>query len=187
MIDETVRELADAGRQLHEAGLNAGTAGNLSARLADGRVVLSKHRVRKATMTFDDFVVFHPDDPAGVALDQASTESELHLASYRSDGAVRAVIHAHSPALTAIGLRRGSFPQVLPELESVVGPIVINPFEPSGSRRLAEDVGNAVGRGAGVIILKRHGVVSVGVSVARALDRLELAEIAARTILLADR
>ncbi len=98
-----------------------------------------------------------------------------------------AVIHAHSPALTALGLRRSSFPPVLPELEAVTGSIVINPFEPSGSPRLADDVGRAVGRGAGVVILKRHGVVAVGESVSHALDRVELAENAAQTILLAER
>lgn len=187
MIAEILDALVDVGRQVHESGLNAGTAGNFSARLVDGRVVMSKRRVRKATMTSDDFVVFSPDHPGREALEQASTEYRLHLASYRADDAVRAVLHTHSPALTAVGLRRSSFPQVLPELETVVGSIVINPFESSGSERLADDVGRAVGRGASVVILKRHGVVTVGMSVAQALDRLELAENGARTILLAER
>jgi L-fuculose-phosphate aldolase len=187
MIDEVKAALIEVGRQLHESGLNAGTAGNLSVRLADGRVVMSKRRVRKASLVSTDFVVFDLEFPEGRALNQASTEYRLHLASYRADGGVRSVIHAHPPALTALGLRRSSFPPVLPELEAVVGQIVINSFEPSGSDRLAADVGRAVGRGAGVVILKRHGAVAVGESVGHALDRLELAENAAKTILLAER
>ncbi len=185
MIEDLIRALIDAGRRLGESSLNAGTAGNLSARCSDGRLVITRRRTRKASLTIDDFVVFDPDLPEAPA--GASTEFRVHVAAYRADSAVMAAIHAHSPALTALGLRRSSFPPVLPELEAVVGPIVINPFEPSGSRRLADDVGRVVARGAGVVVLKRHGVVAVGESVAHALDRVELAENAARTILLAER
>ncbi len=185
MIDDLKLALMDAGRRLGESSLNAGTAGNLSARFADGRVVITRRRTRKSSLTIDDFVVVDPDYreiPAAV-----STEYRLHLAAYRADSGVTAVIHAHSPALTALGLRRSSFPPILPELEAVVGSIVINPYEPSGSQRLADDVGRAVARGAGIVILKRHGIVAVGASVAHALDRVELGENAARTILLAER
>ncbi len=186
MIDRAVECLMTVGRQLHEGGLNAGTAGNLSARLDGARVVMTRSRVRKASLTSDDFVVFDLERPSAVALERASSEFRLHLAAYRTDS-VAAVIHAHSPALTAIGLRRSTFPTSLPELSSVVGEIVINPFEPSGSERLADDVGRVVQQGAGVVILKRHGVVSVGESIGQALDRLELSENAARTLLLAER
>lgn len=187
MTVSVIESLIETGRFLSEAGLNAGTAGNLSARAEDGRVVITKRRTRKSDLSEGDFVVLDPAHAAGEVLEQASTEYRLHIASYLADGAIGAVIHAHSPALTAVGLRRSTFPPSLPELETVVGPIVINPFEPSGTTRLSDGVGRAVGRGAGVIILKRHGIVAVGATVAVALDRLELAENAAQTILLADR
>ncbi|MDH5373360.1 MAG: class II aldolase/adducin family protein, partial [Acidimicrobiia bacterium] len=151
MSDGIIAALIDCGRQLHDSNLNAGTAGNLSALLGDGRVVMSKRRVRKAALTADDFVVFDPDRPDARALERASTEYRLHIESYRASPEVCAVVHAHPPALTAIGIRRGSFPPVLPELDAVVGPIVICPYEPSGSDGLAQAVGRAVGRGAGVV------------------------------------
>jgi L-fuculose-phosphate aldolase len=182
-----IESLIEAGRFINEAGLNAGTAGNLSARLEDGRVAITRRRTRKTSLSKENFVVFDPVRAGAEDLKEASSEHRLHTASYLADGDVRSVIHAHSPALTAIGLRRSSFPPALPELELVVGSIVINPFEPSGTALLSDGVGRAVGRGAGVIILKRHGAVTVGRSVAQALDRLELAENAARTILLAER
>ena len=186
MIDSAIESLISVGAQLHAGGLNAGTAGNLSLRLDEARVVITRSRVRKAVLTADDFVLLDLERPSTEALERASSEYRIHLAAYGNDS-VAAVIHAHSPALTAIGLRRSSFPTSLPELSSVVGEIVINPFEPSGSERLASDVGRAVQRGVGVVILKRHGVVTVGESIDHALDRLELSENAARTLLLAER
>lgn len=187
MSEAAILELIEVGRQLSDGDLNAGTAGNLSALIGDQRMVISKRRTRKASLTKDSFLVFDFGRPSAAMLEQASTEFRLHVACYQAGSEVRSVLHTHSPALTAIGFRRSSFPPALPELETVVGSIAISPFEPSGSQRLADDVGRAVGRGAAVVILKRHGVVTVGRSIAHALDRLELAENAATTILLSDR
>ncbi len=51
MIEHLVRELIDAGRRLGESSLNAGTAGNLSARSEDGRLIITRRRTRKASLT----------------------------------------------------------------------------------------------------------------------------------------
>jgi ribulose-5-phosphate 4-epimerase/fuculose-1-phosphate aldolase len=50
---------------------------------------------------------------------------------------------------------------------------------------LAECVGRAVAEGARVLLLERHGAVSVGHNLTDAYDRMELAELTARTALLA--
>lgn len=187
MIDDRIAELITAGRALQDQGLNAGTSGNLSARLDGNLVVMTRRRVRKGSLTEQDFVTVDILDPSPESLQVASSEYRVHLACYRSRPEIAAVIHAHSPALTAIGLRRSSFPPLLPELEVVTGPIRIAGFDPSGSEQLANAVGRLVAAGTGLVILKRHGAVAVGERVAEALDRLEVAENGARTILLAGR
>jgi ribulose-5-phosphate 4-epimerase/fuculose-1-phosphate aldolase len=51
---------------------------------------------------------------------------------------------------------------------------------------LGDAVGNAVMRGAKLLLLERHGVVTVGDTLSEAYDRMEFGELTARTALLAD-
>ncbi len=72
----------------------------------------------------------------------------------------------------------------LPELDQAVGKVSLVPFLPSGSDELGDAVASAVRKGAAVMILARHGAVAVGRDLAEAHDRLALAELSARAVLL---
>ena len=185
--------LCRVGVRLHEAGLVAGRSGNLSARLSPDRILVSPRGVRKDALRPADLVVVDlraSDDPArapapDAGRNRASTELPAHLACYRADPALGAVLHAHAPALIAAGLRGLDIGATLPEVEESTGPIVTVPFAPSGSAELADGVGKAAAAGASVMLLARHGVMATGPEPEAAFDRLELAELSARACLLA--
>lgn len=177
------RALAQAGRRLQAAGLIGGVAGNLSARLDDGRILITPRGTHKGELDPDRMLALELDASASEAA-VGSTEFPLHRASYRASPGVGAVIHTHAPALVAVAARGLDVGSALPEVELATGRIVGLPPLPSGSEALASVVGEAVAAGAGVVILSGHGVVAVGADLDEARHRMELAELAAYTVLL---
>jgi L-fuculose-phosphate aldolase len=115
----------------------------------------------------------------------ASVELPMHRACYLADVGVGAVIHTHAPALTALGIRDLPVEEMLPESVSAIGKVARVPYFSAGSWELAESVGRAVAEGARLLLLERHGAVSVGHNLTDAYDRMEFGELTARTALLA--
>ncbi len=199
-----------AGRELHRQGLIAGVAGNVSGRLAGGRILITRAGTHKGRLAHSDLVVVSDDDVDAAA--DASSELPLHRACYRANPAVGAVVHAHAPALTAVALRGDQVVEWLPEVVLATGSWATVEVLPSGSPELGWAVGAAVrpdgagsggehvlGAGtrqdgtagpsrteAGVVLLLSHGAVTVGPDVETALYRMELAELAAYAVLLAE-
>lgn len=177
--------LAYYARRLGAAGLNAGPSGNLSARCRDGvSLLITRRGANKSRHSPADLCRLRLDATPGER-NGASSEFAMHRACYLADVATGAVIHTHAPALTAIGIRGLDLADTLPEANLALGGVRVVPFAASGSQALADAVGGAVTDGAGMVILERHGVVSVGATPAIAADRMEFGELSARTVLLA--
>ncbi len=176
------KAIVSVGRELYRQGLIAGGAGNISVRLEDGRILVTPRAAHKGRLEPPDLVTVTVDEAPGP---RASSELEVHLACYRADPGIGAVIHTHAPGLTAAGVREAHPADLLPEIEAAVGPLRTVPFLPSGGTELAAAVGEQVAAGATVVLMQRHGVVAVGSTLRQAQDRMELAELAARTVLLA--
>ncbi len=173
--------LCRACRRKAREGLIAGRAGNLSLRDGD-MVYVTPRGVNKATLRPQQVVCTPLARPADT-VPGASVEYRMHRACYLASPALAAVVHTHAPALTALGLL-GLDLSDLPEAHENVGGMALVPFQPSGSDALAEAVAHAAGR-AGVLLLRGHGVVTVGGDLEEACDRLSLAELAARAVLMA--
>jgi methylthioribulose-1-phosphate dehydratase len=92
-LDVAIESLVAFGRTAAERGWVAATSGNFSCRLDDARVLLTRSGRDKGALGPDDFLVASLD---GAPPPAASAEAPLHLARYREDPAVRAVLHVHS-------------------------------------------------------------------------------------------
>ena len=68
MSDPAHEQVLDAAQDLLAKGLTEGTAGNLSARRADGKVVITPSSVDYRTMTLDDLCVIDLDGKPRVRL-----------------------------------------------------------------------------------------------------------------------
>lgn len=178
--------LCHYGRCLWEAGLIAGSCGNLSCRIRSGDAIyLTPHGVNKGRLHVQDIIRVSLSEPDAVSK-HASLEYPAHRACYLASDLVRGVIHAHPPALTALGIRGLDLARYLPEAAASLGRVETVPYAPSGSLELARSVGAAVENGATVVILERHGAITVGRDLAEAYDRMEFAELSAKTVLLAE-
>ncbi len=177
--------MVEVGRWMWQRGHVAGTDGNLSARLPDGRVVATPAGVAKGRLQADDLVV---TDLAGRVVSGSgipSSELKLHLAVYRARPDVGAVVHAHPKAAVAHSLAGVSLAQaIIPETVVTLGTIAAARYATPGSASLASAV-EAMIRDHDAIIMERHGSVTVGADLEQAYNRLESLEHAAEILVMA--
>jgi L-fuculose-phosphate aldolase len=183
------------GRRLGARGLISASEGNISARLADGSLLIVPSGRRKDELEPDEIllVAFEPHKPSpggptpvGIAGPKPSSDIAIHRAIYAARADVRAVVHAHLPAAMALTLA-GEVPDpaVLPETALLLPRLPFVPFATPGSAELAAGVAAALASGdeplPGAVLLERHGAVAVGETIDQAVNRLELVEVLCRT------
>ena len=151
-------EIVATAKLMTDRGLVVESQGNVSARDADGTVLITARGVPYDAMTDADVVAI--DD------ERASSEWQVHLAVYAARPDVAAIVHTHSPAATA--LSHGD------EVEG----IPVAPYAPTGTAQLAVNAVQALGE-EDAVLLARHGVVGVGATLADALAVCERVEAAA--------
>ncbi|MCS7217210.1 MAG: class II aldolase/adducin family protein [Candidatus Bipolaricaulota bacterium] len=174
-------KVAQAYRGLGEKGLITGSSGNVSLRVGEVLLITPTgvpwERLRARAI---------------VALDLEgrvrgrgfpSSEWRLHVAIYRARPEVRAVVHTHSPCATAVACASRALPVLHDEGRMLFGEAIpVAEAAPPGTWELARNAAAALGSGPAVL-LARHGVVTVGETLASALLRAEKAEEAARLLL----
>ncbi len=184
--DEAVRLLlCYYGKRAWQAGLIAGSCGNLSARLRDRRYIyITPRGANKARLHASEIRVADLE-ASDHRLTDVSIEFPLHRACYLADSGIGAVIHTHAPALTAVGIREIDLEEVLPVAAASLGGVARIPYHPEGSVELSEAAGAAVAGGARLLLLAHHGVVAIGRNMTEAFELTEFGELTAKTALLA--
>ncbi|MBI3180954.1 MAG: class II aldolase/adducin family protein [Myxococcales bacterium] len=179
-------ELVQVARRLHQNGWVANHDGNVSARLKGGRLLItctaiSKHDVDEASLLVVDM--------EGKVLEgrrKPFSELELHLAAYRARPEVDAVLHAHPPHATALGLCGGELaPVAMPEVVVSLGSRI--PTVPRFLPRDAEGLGLFAAQCAeyDAVLLSGNGVFTLGADLSQSLLRMELVEHYARILAVA--
>ena len=106
--DEHRRRVAVACRILAAAGLIEDVLGHVSVRLDDDTVLVRSRGPDEAGVRYTESADVVACSLLGVPLEDTDrtlpNELPIHLACYRDDPAVRAVVHAHPPAVIAADL-----------------------------------------------------------------------------------
>jgi L-fuculose-phosphate aldolase len=173
------RAIADVGRAMYERGLTVANDGNISARLDSGRVLITPAGLCKGRLAESDMLVTAIEDGrvlAAAAGRRPSSETGIHLAVYRKFPEIGAVIHAHSPFLTALAVTGTPFPvDVLPEVVLSLGDVPTTRPATPGTQDYLDSVADAIAGHRG-IILNHHGAMAVGPDLEAALITLERME-----------
>ncbi len=167
--------------RLYSAGLTNLSGGNLSIREPDGAIWVTPRGIDKGSLTPDDMVRVLPDGtPQG--RHAPSSELPFHRAIYARRPDLRAVVHAHAPALIAYSIAR-KLPntRLMPRVFDVCGDPGRAPYALPGSPLLGENIAAAFETGANAVILDNHGVVTAGESILEAYQRLETLHTYARS------
>ena len=179
------REICEIGRRIHARGYAAGTDGNISARLTDGRFLITPSGFCLGELEPGDLVSV---DAAGRLLTgntTASSERWMHLSAYAERPDIVAAIHAHPPTVIAFTLAGVSFSQcALPEVILAFGQIPISSYATPGTPEGATVVRELV-KQFDAIVLDRHGSLTVGKSVTDAYHKLDKLEHGARVLMAA--
>jgi L-fuculose-phosphate aldolase len=178
----TPTDVLDAARRMLEAGLVEGTAGNISARLADGTVCLTPSSVPYDTMTLDDLVIVGLDGDVVAGERAPTTEKDLHLSALRRHPELGAVIHCHAMHATMFAVAREPIPAVVEEVVVYLGgDVICCDYRETGTRALGEEVASRLGD-RGAVLLANHGLVTCAPTPAKALHNAALAERTAQIV-----
>jgi L-ribulose-5-phosphate 4-epimerase len=183
-LAELRSEVVHVLQRLEAGGLVTGTSGNVSARDPEtGLIAVSPTSIPYDRMRPEDVAVV---DPEGEPLEGAapSVELPMHLAIQSGRPEAAAVVHTHSPYATALGLVLDEIPVVVAEQAATVGgAIPVVPYAPTGERAMGEAV--LAAGDAWAAIVRNHGPVCLGRSLAEALRCAFAVEEAAQVYALA--
>ncbi|ASQ88225.1 L-fuculose-phosphate aldolase [Mycobacterium intracellulare] len=163
-VENAETAVLDAAKDMLRRGLVEGTAGNISARRADGNIVITPSSVDYRDMQLDDLVLV---DPGGSVLQAAdgrspSSEMQLHLACFAAFDDIGSVIHSHPVWATMFAIAHQPIPACIDEFAVYCGGDVrCTDYAASGTA----DVGtNAVAalEGRAAALIANHGLVAVG-------------------------
>lgn len=172
-------DMVKYSRLVHREHLVTATDGNLSVRLDDHRILITPSSLRKEDMTLDDPVVIDFDGNVLEGDRRASSEQKIHIKTYREREDVRAVIHAHPTyaiALTVAGADLNTC--LLPEIVVSLGAVPVAPYATPSTDDLPASIEPFV-KQSDVVMLERHGSLTMGSDLSAAFKLLEKLEQAA--------
>ncbi len=175
---ETKQAVLDTAKAMVECGLVEGTAGNVSARLSNGRVVLTPSSLAYESMELDDLVVTDCDGKVLEGERPPTSEKALHLSCLRKHQDIGAVMHCHALFASMFAINQQPIPCVIEEFDVYVGgEVPVAEYRLTGSDELAEEASRWLGDRAAVL-MANHGLLCVGKNPA---DTLKVARLVERT------
>ena len=188
MIDALKRTVAALHGELTRYGLVAWTSGNISARVP-GRelMVIKPSGVSYDDLTAESMVVCDLDGHLVDGTLTPSSDTAAHAYVYRAMPEVGGVVHTHSTYATAWAARGEPIPCVLTAMaDEFGGEIPVGPFALIGS----DDIGKGIvstlsNHRSRAVLMRNHGVFTVGADARDAVKAAVMCEDVARTVHLA--
>jgi L-ribulose-5-phosphate 4-epimerase len=186
MLELLKEELVQLHLELPRNNLVAWTGGNVSARDAEsGLVVIKPSGVRYEDLRPEQMVVL---DLQGKIVEgdlKPSSDTFSHLYIYRARADVGGIVHTHSRYATAFAAVGKPIPCVLTAMADEFG----GPIPCAGFARIGDEtIGKLVVEGIGhspAILLKNHGVFTIGKNAAAAVKAAVMTEDVAATVWMA--
>ncbi|GAA5168808.1 aldolase [Ornithinimicrobium tianjinense] len=183
---EARQQIVDLAASLFQRGFSVGTAGNISVRLSSG-YLMTPTNSSLGRLDADRLSLLDADWQH-VGGDRPSKEVVMHRAMYDARPGARAIVHLHSPHVTALScLRTGDGPLIPPLTPYFVMrlgrevPLVryYRPGDPQMEAEIREQ-----GRRGAALILSNHGSLVAGDSLEGAVNAAEELEVTAQLALL---
>jgi L-ribulose-5-phosphate 4-epimerase len=186
MLEKLREELVHLHYELPKNNLVVWTGGNISARDAEsGLVVIKPSGIRYENLRAQDMVVVDLDNRVVEGHLNPSSDVSSHLYIYKYLPHVGGVVHTHSPYATAFAAVNQPIPVVLTAIADEFG----GPIPCAGFALIGDDaIGKLVVQGIGdstAILLKNHGVFTIGKNAEAALKAAIMTEENAKTVWLA--
>jgi L-ribulose-5-phosphate 4-epimerase len=182
------RTVAELHGELTRNGLVAWTSGNISARVADrDLIVIKPSGVSYDELTAELMVVVDLDGNVVEGELSPSSDTATHAYVYRAMAGIGGVVHTHSPYATAWAVHGRPIPCVLTaQADEFGGDIPVGPFARIGGEEIGVAIVEALSASRSpAVLLRNHGVFTIGATARDAVKAAVMCEDAARTVLLA--
>jgi L-ribulose-5-phosphate 4-epimerase len=182
-LESLRHELASLHDELPRGGLAVWTGGNISARDPDsGLVAIKPSGVRYGELTAERMVVVDLDGRIVEGTLKPSSDTASHLYVYRHRPDVNGVVHTHSRYATAFAAVGRSIPVYLTaQADEFGGEIPCAGFAFIGDDSIGALVVDGIGRSS-AILLKNHGVFTIGRTAEAAVKSAVMVEDVAATV-----
>ena len=186
MLQYLREELYSLHLELPKNELVKWTGGNVSARDSQtGYVVIKPSGVRYEVLRPEHMIILDLEGNIVEGNLKPSSDTASHLYIYRARPDVGGIVHTHSPYATAFAAVGQSIPVVLTAMaDEFGGPIPVGGFALIGN----EDIGKVVVESIGSccsVLLKNHGVFTIGKDAEAAVKAAVMTEDVAKTVWLA--
>jgi L-ribulose-5-phosphate 4-epimerase len=191
-VSSTVRRLREEVAVLHAElprnGLVVWTAGNVSARVPDADLLVIKPSgVSYDELSADTMVVTDLDGTLVEGDHPPSSDTAAHAYVYRHMPHVGGVVHTHSTYATAWAARGEAIPCVLTmAADEFGGDIPVGPFALIGDDSIGRGIVEVLtGSRSSAVLMRNHGVFTIGGTAKAAVKAAVMCEDVARTVHLA--
>ena len=167
-------------KRLYDSGMTTTSGGNLSIRDDDGNIWITPSGIDKGTLRPEDIIKVTPKGEI-IGPHKPSCELPFHKSVYAMRKDVKAVLHAHSPALVAFSLvGRCPSSHLFPSVAKTCGKVAFSKYEIPGSEKLGKNISTEFAKGADCVIMENHGAVMCGDNIFQAFARFEALDYMAR-------
>jgi len=162
------------------------TGGNVSGRdPGSGLVVIKPSGVKYPDLRPEHLIVIDVDGQVVEGKLSPSSDTASHLYIYRQRADVGGIVHTHSPYATAFAAVGKPIPVYLTAIaDEFGGPIPVGGFALIGGEEIGKVVVESIGRSPAVL-LKNHGVFTIGKNAEAAVKAAVMVEDVARTVWIA--
>jgi L-fuculose-phosphate aldolase len=175
ILVNAANEVSSFMQRIYRRKLTTCLGGNVSVRIND-TILITPSQIDKDKLTSEDIICLNLEGNIIHAPQTASMETQMHLAVYKNRKDIHAIIHAHAfwgtlLAVSDLKLQK----DISDEAYFMLPKIAYTNYQTMGSIDLANEVGDKI-QDADMLIIKNHGILSVGTDLAQALERIEVLE-----------
>jgi len=169
--------------RIYHGGMTTLSGGNLSIKDDNGDIWVTPAGVDKGTLTPQDIMCVRANGTVE-GPHRPSSEFPFHRAIYVRRPDLRAIVHAHPPALVSFSIaRKVPDTRIIPQAQRICGPVGYAPYALPGSEQLGENIAATFAEGYNAVLLENHGIAAGGPDLLTAFQRLETLDFCARTLL----
>lgn len=184
MMEELLRrEICLLNVELVHNNLVAWTGGNVSGRDPQtGLVVIKPSGIRYEALTPENMVVVDLDGRVVEGTYKPSSDTFAHVYVFRNRADINGVVHTHSSFATAWAAAGKPIPPVLTAIcDEFGGAIPVGVYAKVGGDEIGREIVRSIGSSS-AILMKNHGVFTIGKTPEAAVKAAVMVEDAARTV-----
>jgi len=183
MLDELRAEVCCLHAELPRNGLVTWTSGNVSARDPEtGLVVIKPSGIRYEHLTPANMVVVDLEGKVVEGDHKPSSDTFAHVYVYRHRPEVNGIVHTHSTFATAWAAVGRPIPPVLTAIcDEFGGAIPVGAYAKIGGDEIGQEIIRSIGDSP-AILMKNHGVFTIGRTPEAAVKAAVMVEDVARTV-----